>query len=88
MSRNGGLPLGIGRNVRFTQALGDAGLDALDLLRTKSSDSTLVLGTSDSGRADGTLEVGNGSGGAGLALASRERGWSGRRRRLARTHVP
>ena len=56
-------------NSRLTQRLRDARFHALDLGRAEAGERALVLGATEA-RADGTLEVGNGSSNGGSALTT------------------
>lgn len=64
-------------NSRLTQRLGDARFHTLDLGRAEAGEGALVLGATEA-RADGTLEVGNGSSNGGSALTT-GLGWLRRR---------
>ena len=64
-------------NSRLTQRLRDARFHVLDLGRAKAGEGALVLGATEA-RADGALEVGNGSSDGGSALAT-VLGWLRRR---------
>ena len=56
-------------NLRFSLGLRYARFDSFDFCSTKTSGGTLVLGTRDTLRPDGTLEVGDGGACGRLSLA-------------------
>ena len=57
-------------NIRFSLGLRYAGFDTFDFRSTKASGSTLMFGTRDTLRTDGTLDIRDGGACGRLSLAS------------------